>query len=143
MSNIIVLGAGMVGSAMAIDLSKKHKVTLADFSIERLKYVKEKCQAIDIIKLNVCNKDNLRVAIEEFDLVICAVPGFLGYETLKTIIETQKDVVDISFFPESALSLTAFAKEKGVTAIVDCGVAPGMDNLFLGRYNELLELTDF
>ena len=35
MSNIIVLGAGMVGSAIAIDLSKKHKVTVADFQQER------------------------------------------------------------------------------------------------------------
>ena len=44
MGNIIVLGAGMVGSAMAIDLSANHKVTLADLNIQRLQHVKEKCK---------------------------------------------------------------------------------------------------
>jgi saccharopine dehydrogenase-like NADP-dependent oxidoreductase len=32
MSKILVLGAGMVGSAMAIDLSKKYEVSIADFN---------------------------------------------------------------------------------------------------------------
>jgi saccharopine dehydrogenase-like NADP-dependent oxidoreductase len=62
---------------------------------------------------------------------------------VKTIIEAGKNVVDISFFPENALELDALAKEKGVTAIVDCGVAPGMHNIILGHYNEKLKLTDF
>ncbi|HEX7414170.1 MAG TPA: saccharopine dehydrogenase C-terminal domain-containing protein [Bacteroidia bacterium] len=143
MSNIIVLGAGMVGSAMAIDLAKKHKVTLTDLNFRRLKQVKEKCPALTISELDVCNKAKLKAALKPFDLVICAVPGFLGFETLKHIIEAGKNVVDISFFPENSLDLDKLAKAKGVTAIVDCGVAPGMDNIILGRYNELLKLTDF
>ena len=39
--------------------------------------------------------------------------------------------------------MDALAKQKGVTAIVDCGVAPGMDNIILGYYNEKMKLTDF
>ena len=143
MSNIIVLGAGMVGSAMAIDLVKKHKVTLTDLSEERLQHVKGKCAALSTMQLDVCNHVKLQSAIKEFDLVICAVPGFLGFATLKQIIEAKKNVVDISFFPENSLDLDKLAKEKGVTAIVDCGVAPGMDNIILGHYNEKLKLTDF
>ena len=42
MSNIYVLGAGMVGSAMAIDLAKKHHVTISDISSEVLLKVFEK-----------------------------------------------------------------------------------------------------
>ena len=75
--------------------------------------------------------------------MVCAVPGFLGFETLKQIIEAGKNVVDISFFPENSLELDALAKAKNITAIVDCGVAPGMDNIILGYYNEKLKLTDF
>jgi len=41
------------------------------------------------------------------------------------------------------LELHDLAKEKGITAIVDCGVAPGMDNIILGYYNEKMKLTDF
>ncbi len=143
MSNIIVLGAGMVGSAIAIDLVKNHKVTLTDLNCDRLNQVKKKCSELSVLELDVCNKEKLQSSIKSFDLVICAVPGFLGYETLKRIIEAEKNVIDISFFPENSLDLDKLAREKNVTAIVDCGVAPGMDNIILGRYNELLKLTDF
>ena len=46
MSNIIVLGAGMVGSAIAIDLSKKHNVTLTDLNQNVLEKVKLKCNFV-------------------------------------------------------------------------------------------------
>ncbi|MCE9540675.1 MAG: saccharopine dehydrogenase NADP-binding domain-containing protein [Bacteroidetes bacterium] len=143
MKKIIVLGAGMVGSAMAIDLAKKHSVTVADLSDKALEKLKQKNQSISTLQLNAKDKALLISAITPFDIVVCAVPGFMGFETLKTIIETGKNVVDISFFPENSLDLDALAKQKGVTAIVDCGVAPGMDNIILGYYNEKMKLTDF
>ena len=143
MTRIIVLGAGMIGSAIAADLSKKHNVTIADLSIQRLDYVKEKHQNINILQVDVCNTTNLQSVLGAYDFVVCAVPGFLGFQTIKTVIEAGKNVVDISFFPENALELDAIAKAKGVTAIVDCGVAPGMHNIILGYYNEKMKLTDF
>ena len=143
MHHIIVLGAGMVGSAMAIDLAKNHQVTLTDLSQKALDRARGKEDKLHTQLLDVTDKKALQGMLHPYDLVICAVPGFLGFETLKTIIEAGKNVVDISFFPENALELDALAKEKKVTAIVDCGVAPGMDNLILGYYNEKLKLTDF
>lgn len=133
----------MVGSAMATDLSIKHRVTLTDLNMERLNHVKSKCPELTVLQLDVCDQAKLHSTIQDFDLVVCAVPGFLGFETLRHTIEAGKNVVDISFFPENALDLNKLAKEKGVTAIVDCGVAPGMDNIILGYYNERLKLTDF
>ena len=143
MKQVVVLGAGMVGSAIAIDMAKNHRVTLTDFDENALKKVKNKCEDLNIVQLDVTNKPLLQSTLKPFDLVICAVPGFLGYETLKSIIEARKNVVDISFFSENALDLDDLAKKYGVTAIVDCGVAPGMDNIILGYYNEKLKLTDF
>lgn len=143
MSNIIVLGAGMVGSAMAIDMAKNHSVTLTDYNQTALDNAVQRCKDLATKKLDVTNKENLQKTILPFDLVICAVPGFLGFETLRAIIEAEKNVVDISFFPENSLELSELAKEKNVTAIVDCGVAPGMSNIILGYYNEKLKLTDF
>ncbi len=143
MSNIIVLGAGMVGSTMAIDLAKKHAVTITDFSEKALEKAIKKCDKLLPVILDVTKKEALKDVIKPFDLVICAVPGFLGFETLKSIIEAGKNVVDISFFPENCFDLNKLAKEKKVTAIVDCGVAPGMGNIILGYYNEKLKLTDF
>jgi len=143
MSNIIVLGAGMVGSAMAIDMARNHKVTLTDISLDTLEKIKNKHGDIQVKPLDVRNHEALKNAISPYDLVICAVPGFLGFNTLKGIIEAEKNVIDISFFPENSLELDALAKKKNITAIVDCGVAPGMDNVILGHYNETMKLTDF
>ena len=143
MSNVIVLGAGMVGSAMAIDMAKNHNVTLTDLSQEVLNKVKAKFDGLSIQQLDASDKVLLQSEIKKHDLVICAVPGFMGYETLKSIIEAEMNVIDISFFSENSLDLDALAKEKNITAIVDCGVAPGMDNIILGHYNETMKLTDF
>ena len=143
MKNIIVLGAGMVGSAIAIDLSKTHNVSLTDLNQDALIKASKKCSNLETFLLDVTKKLTLQKTIKDFDLVVCAVPGFLGFETLKSIIEAEMNVVDISFFSENSLELDALAKEKNITAIVDCGVAPGMDNIILGHYNEKMKLTDF
>ena len=143
MSNIIVIGAGMVGSAMAVDLVQKHNVTLADLDAQRLQQLRTKFPAIEVMPLDVQDAEALQKAVINFDLVICAVPGFLGYLALKHIIEAGKNVVDISFSPENALDLDGLAKKKKVTVIVDCGVAPGMDNIILGHCNEEFQLTHF
>ena len=143
MKNIIVLGAGMVGSAIAIDLSKKHNVSLTDLNQDPLIKAYQKCNNLKTFLLDVTKKSTLQKTIKGFDLVVCAVPGFLGFETLKSIIEAEINVVDISFFSENSLELDALAKDKNITAIVDCGVAPGMDNIILGYYNEKMKLTDF
>ncbi|MFL2570580.1 MAG: saccharopine dehydrogenase family protein [Parvicellaceae bacterium] len=143
MSNVIVLGGGMVGSAMAVDMAKNHKVLLTDISQQVLAENKDKCSDLDIMVLDVTDQKLLKETIVNFDLVISAVPGFLGYKTLEKIIDAGMNVVDISFFPENSLDLHDLAFSKGVTAIVDCGVAPGMDNVILGYYNEKYKLTDF
>ena len=128
---------------MAIDMVKNHHVTVTDLSRDVLDYAKQKCSDLTIQQLDVTNKKELQRIIKLHDLVINAVPGFLGYETLKLIIEAGMDVIDISFFPENSLELDALAKKLNITAIVDCGVAPGMDNVILGYYNEIMKLTDF
>ena len=143
MNNVIVLGAGMVGSAMAIDMIPKHRVTLTDINQDVLDRLEKKYSDLSTLQLDVTRKKELQRIVKEFDLVINAVPGFLGFETLKSTIEAGKDVIDIAFCPENALDLDALAKKHQVTAIVDCGVAPGMDNVILGYYNEIMELTDF
>ncbi len=143
MSNIIVLGAGMVGSAMAKDLSKVHKVLLTDLNYEVLLKTKEEFPKIEILQLDVNNDESLNKVLEGKDVVLSAVPGFLGYKTLEKIIINKKNVVDISFFPENALELNQLARENNVTAIVDCGVAPGMGNVILGYHNETHKLESF
>ena len=140
---IAILGAGMVGRAMAIDLAAKYSVTSFDVSDKSLQLLTKKNNSIKTIKTDLSDYSNYNSLLKDFDFVISAVPGFMGYKTLEAVINTKKNVVDISFFPENALDLDTLAKENNVTAIVDCGVAPGMSNLILGYYNERMEITGF
>lgn len=140
---IAILGAGMVGRAMAIDLAAKYDVTSFDINHQSLQILSQKNSTIKTIKADLSNYNNYNLLLKDFDYVISAVPGFMGYQCLQAIIKAKKNVVDISFFPENALVLHQLAIENDVTAIVDCGVAPGMSNLILGYYNERMKITSF
>lgn len=141
--NIAVLGAGMVGSAMAIDLAKNFNVTSFDVSEANLQAVKERNPEINTVQANLKEYDKYNEWLAPFDIVVTAVPGFMGFDTLKAVINCGKNVADISFFPEDVLQLDALAKEKNVTVITDIGVAPGVSNLIIGRYNEVMKVNNF
>lgn len=143
MINIAVLGAGMVGRAIALDLSKKFEVTSIDISAESLQVLQLKDAGINTFKKDLGDLEDYPGLLKPFDLVVTAVPGFMGYKTLEAVIRSGKNVVDISFFPENALDLDRLAKENNVTAIVDCGVAPGMSNLILGYYDQTMQIESF
>lgn len=140
MKNIIVLGSGLVGKAIAMDLAKNHKVTSADINENSLNELKSSGN-INTLMLDVTNKAKLAEAVKDFDLVISAVPGSLGFETMKNVISCQKDLVDISFMPEDVLVLDESAKKNNSTVIMDTGVAPGLPNYILGYQNELMEIN--
>ena len=55
-------------------------------------------------------KQSLKSTIKQYDLVINAVPGFLGFETLKSIIEAGMNVIDIAFFPEKLIGAGCIGK---------------------------------
>lgn len=139
---IAVLGAGMVGSAIAKDLSLNYEVTSFDISETSLRRLAANGK-INTEICDLCNYDAYSKFLAPFQWVVCAVPGFMGYQALEAIINAGKNVVDISFFPEDALQLDALAKAKGVTAIVDCGVAPGMSNLILGYHDSMMKVSHF
>lgn len=133
----------MVGSTIAKDLSAQHSVTCFDQNRMNLTALKEGYPTIEIRHADLKNTSAYPEWFAGFDLVIIALPGFLGYEILTGVINAGKDVVDISFFPEDALALDAIAKEKKVTVIVDCGVAPGMSNLIAGYYYKRMKIHSF
>lgn len=143
MKKVVVLGAGMVGRAIALDLCSTYQVTSVDVSQEALQLLQAKNSAVHTICQDLSQLPKIRELVQEYDLVIGAVPGFMGYRVLQTLIEAGKNVVDISFFPEDSLTLDELAKKHQVTAIVDCGVAPGMSNLMLGYYASHIDVTDF
>jgi len=140
---VIVLGAGFVGNVIARDLAEDPsiEVSIVDINQEVLDKLTHDYDLHGICA-DLSNPNIIKDIVKDFDLVIGALPGFMGYGSLKAVIEAGKNIVDISFFEEDALSLDELAKEKGVTAVVDCGVAPGSSNIILGYIDSILDKTE-
>jgi lysine 6-dehydrogenase len=140
---ILVLGAGLVGGPMALDLTRNGEfdVTSADLSAEALARLSG-VAGITTVKADLDNPEVLKSLVMQHDLVISAVPGFMGFRTLERIIECGKNVVDIAFFPEDMFLLNSKAKEMHVTAICDIGVAPGMSNVLIGYGASMLDTLE-
>lgn len=132
----------MVGRTIAIDLSSCFEVTCFDMNPENLETLRNRAK-VNTFRSDLSELHAYEHILKDFKLVVSAVPGFMGFNTLKKIIQLKKTIVDISFFPENALALDELAKNNKVTAIVDCGVAPGMSNLVLGRYDEEMVIESF
>ena len=136
---IIVLGAGRVGSAMVRDLARggEFELTVVDASqsaldrLADLPGVQRRQSALDPAAI--------RQAVADFDLVVGALPGHVGFACLEAILQAGKNVVDISFFAEDPFRLDTLAKEKGCIAIMDCGIAPGCSNMIIGRLRAALD----
>ncbi|MBK7379068.1 MAG: saccharopine dehydrogenase family protein [Ignavibacteriales bacterium] len=141
--NVLVLGCGLVGRPMALDLAneKSFKVTVADISKKNLDRIPTNLPITKLQK-NISNPNELTSLLKNCDIVLNAVPGFMGFNTLKEIIKAKKNVVDIAFFPENPFELDELAKQNNVTAVVDCGVAPGMSNILIGHVNQILDKTE-
>jgi lysine 6-dehydrogenase len=138
--HICILGAGRVGSAMAIDLAqdKQFDITVVDRDSNALQKLK-KIKGIATMRDDLSKPATVKRLISSADLVIDAVPGFMGFQTFKTVIESGRNVVDIAFFPEDPFELDTLAKKNNVIAVMDCGVAPGMSNVLIGHVSQLLD----
>jgi lysine 6-dehydrogenase len=100
-------------------------------------------QGINTQKADITNVDDLKKSVSSFDLVVGAVPGFLGLQTARAVIEAGKNMVDISFFPEDPFLIDDIARKKNVTVVTDCGVAPGMGNIILGYHNKRMKIDSY
>jgi lysine 6-dehydrogenase len=138
---IAVLGGGLVGGPMAVDLAadKRFEVTVVDYSQASLDKISS--EKVKKVQKDLSSPSTVKEFVRDFDMVLNAVPGFMGFQTLKAIIEAGKNVVDIAFFPEDLFLLDKLAKEKNVIAISDFGVAPGMSNILIGYADHLFEET--
>ena len=142
MKKIVILGAGRVGGTIARDLCKNYEVTAVDANKNMLKFLGTKFP-IKTLRLDLSDKNTIKRVAEKADLVINALPGFMGYAALEAIIKAGKNLVDISFFKEDPLNLDALAKSNDVTAAVDCGIAPGMANIILGYHSKTMAIWSY
>ncbi|MDP8242058.1 MAG: saccharopine dehydrogenase NADP-binding domain-containing protein, partial [Candidatus Celaenobacter antarcticus] len=138
--NIAVFGAGLVGHEIVRDLAKDEKYHITVFDKDASKLTQfEGIDKLEVRHVDLVIETDFTELLKGVDLAISAVPGFMGFETLLKIIKTGTNVVDIAFFPEDPFPLNEFAKEQNVTAVIDCGVAPGLCNIILGYQNAQMD----
>ncbi|MBI9054022.1 MAG: saccharopine dehydrogenase NADP-binding domain-containing protein [Bacteroidales bacterium] len=142
MKKIVVLGAGSVGRAIAIDLAKSFEVTAVDENHSNLERLSEN-KHIKTILTDLNEDEEVQSVVHDFDLVIGALPGYMGYKTIKQSILAGKDIVDVSLFPEDPFELNELARKNNVTVVVDAGVSPGMGNAILGYHNQKMDITSY
>ncbi|HPB59586.1 MAG TPA: saccharopine dehydrogenase C-terminal domain-containing protein [Candidatus Saccharicenans sp.] len=129
---IIVLGAGLVGKAIALDLASEPEFSLTSVDLRPEALAELASAGIKVISQDISQSEATKDLVSDYDLVINAVPGYLGFQSLKACLEAGRNVVDISFFPENPFELDSLAKGQNITAAVDCGVAPGLSNILAG-----------
>ena len=135
---ILVLGCGNIGSVIATDLAESMPSTdivIADKRRSKAEKVAALIQKRNVagIQLDACNYRELVDNMKMFDVVVGALPGDIGYQSVKAAIDANVDLVDVSYMPENPLTLNKDATKAGVTIIPDCGVAPGISNVFIGH----------
>lgn len=127
----------MVGATLARDLRDTGSLLVIDADDNALKPLA--AEGLETRRADLTDPATLRALAGEADLVVGAVPGCLGHRVFLEVIESGTSLVDISFFPEDPLASDDLARRRDVTALVDCGVAPGLCNLWLGE--TLREMT--
>ncbi|MHB1310776.1 MAG: saccharopine dehydrogenase family protein [Gemmatimonadaceae bacterium] len=134
---MLVLGAGLQGSACAYDLLQQADVTevrLADKSVDHLPdfltpYIGHKLHPM---ALDVTDKAAVAAAMAGVKAVLCAVPYYFNLPMTEAAIAAGAHFCDLGgnteiVFQQKALDARAAA--AGVTVIPDCGLAPGMVNI--------------
>ena len=128
--NIAVIGTGMVGRLIAVELSKSYQVFAIDNNLENLNLLNSYNPKIITNKMDIVKQDFL--ADLNADLVVNCVPGFMGFNTSKKILK-EKTCVDISFMPEDCYDLEDYANKAKTALYPDAGVAPGLSNIIVGN----------
>jgi len=146
MKKVIVLGGGLVGSVMALDFGDDpdYNVTVADLNERTLDKIAKKSGGRVKTRNDVdfADTNSIERAVKDYDLVIGAVPGSLGYEMMGAVIRAGKDMSDISFMAEDYFEWDDAAKKAGVTLFEDVGVTPGFSNVLIGSAVHQLDEVD-
>jgi lysine 6-dehydrogenase len=135
---IIVLGCGHIGSVVAADLAQSlpsAEIVIADRSLSRARETASATRRENVAgaQLDARSRFELVSALKKCDLVVGALPGDIGYYSVKAAIAAGVNMVDVSYMPENPLQLSKEAEKAGVTVVPDCGVAPGISNVLIGH----------
>ena len=134
---MLVLGAGLQGSACAYDLLQNPEVTevrLADLHTDHLHEFLAPYSGERLIPtpLDVRDKGATIALMREADAVMSAIPYYFNLDLAKLAVEAGTHFSDLGGNTQIVFEqkkLQAEAQRKNITVIPDCGLAPGMVNI--------------
>ncbi|MFL5578253.1 MAG: saccharopine dehydrogenase family protein [Gemmatimonadaceae bacterium] len=134
---MLVLGAGLQGSACAYDLLQNPDVTevrLADVKVDHLHEAIAPYSGERLLptRVDVRDRDAMLALMREADAVMSAIPYYFNLDLARLAVEAGTNFCDLGGNTEIVFEqkkLDRAAKAKGVTVIPDCGLAPGMVNI--------------
>jgi lysine 6-dehydrogenase len=147
---MLVLGAGLQGSATAFDLLRDPEVTLvtlADLEPERMAGFLRKLndQRLRPTKLDVTDHAAVLELMRAHDAVMSAIPYYFNGAMAKLAVEAGCHFADLGGNTEIVMKqreLDVPAREKGLSVMPDCGLAPGMVNILAAEGIRRLDQTD-
>lgn len=149
--NVIVLGAGMMGRAIAYDLSNHsnfEEIIITDKDKKILESAKKflKNQKVNYDILDVENKEDIKKKFNGYDVAISAIPYNFNYMLTKAAINTNTHFLDLggnNNIVEKQRSLFKQAKENKVLVIPDCGLAPGLTSVIVRDVVDFLDSIEY
>lgn len=134
---ILVLGAGMMGSAVVFDLARSRLVeciTIADIDSHRAQNVADSAGHSKASALEVDVRDHSRVVelMKDCDVTISAVTLYHNDTLAEAAVEAKSHFCDLGGSDEIVgrqKALHEEAKRASVTIVPNCGLAPGMANV--------------
>ncbi|NOR87560.1 MAG: NAD-dependent epimerase/dehydratase family protein [Bacteroidales bacterium] len=139
---VAILGAGLVGTPMALDLSQDEGIEVILVDRDEEQFTRAKRNGIKCLQADLMQSGAIEKIVAEVDYVINALPGEFGFKSLKRVIKAGKSGVDIAFYPDDFRELQSLAEEHHVSWVVDMGVAPGMSHLLSAYGTTQLDKTD-
>ncbi len=129
----LVIGSGMMGSALAYDLANSEGVTsvvLADINIELATRVAKSLGAkVEPRKLDINYFDDVVEAMQHADAAVGATSYNHNVLLSKAAIETETHFCDLGGnmdVVDKQLALDSAAKKANICILPNCGLAPGM-----------------
>jgi len=146
----LVIGAGMQGSACAFDLLSQpgtKSVVLADRDLGHVPAFLDRWKggALDLLRLDIQNHQELEAAIRRADSVLSAAPYHFNAELARVAVKAGVHYADLGGNTEIVFAqkqLEAQASKSGITVVPDCGVAPGMVNVLAAEGIRRLDETE-
>ena len=134
---MLVLGAGLQGSACAYDLLQDPEVTevrIADLHVDDLPAFLTKASGgkLKPTTLDVRNRAAVVAAMKGCDAVMSAIPYYFNFEMAECAVEAGVHFADLGGNTEIVSrqkTLDAEATRKKISVMPDCGLAPGMVNI--------------